>query len=156
MQFRLRDATNADLPRIVAIERRAFAHPWAEEAFHRELTLSFSRIVLGVTDQNDLGGYLCRWLIADECHILNVAVDTKYRRQGLGELLMREAIAEAVAKRVAIVTLEVRRSNTAARCLYRKLAFEERRLRKNYYGQGEDAIVMERRLTLTTKNRTSF
>jgi len=41
------------------------------------------------------------------------------------------------------VTLEVRRSNVAARSLYRKLSFEERRLRSNYYGPGEDAIVME-------------
>ena len=59
---------------------------------------------------------------------------------------MGEAIAEAGVKGVAIVTLEVRRSNLAARNLYRKLNFAERRIRKNYYGPGEDAIVMERRL----------
>lgn len=146
LRFIVRDATQGDLPRIVAIERRAFDHPWAEEAFRRELTLSFSRTLLGITDKDDLAGYLCRWLVADECHILNVAVDPGYRRRGLGEILMRSAITEAEAKKVAMVTLEVRRSNTAARCLYRKLNFEERRLRKNYYGAGEDAIVMERHI----------
>jgi ribosomal-protein-alanine N-acetyltransferase len=45
-----------------------------------------------------------------------------------------------------VVTLEVRRSNLAARHLYRKFDFEERRLRRHYYGPGEDAIVMELRL----------
>ena len=57
--------------------------------------------------------------------------------------LMAEAIREAKAKNIRLVTLEVRRSNVAASSLYRKLNFEERRLRTNYYGPGEDAIVME-------------
>lgn len=59
---------------------------------------------------------------------------------------MVEAINEAKAKDIRMMTLEVRRSNVAARSLYRKLNFEERRLRSNYYGPGEDAIVMELRL----------
>jgi ribosomal-protein-alanine N-acetyltransferase len=59
---------------------------------------------------------------------------------------MEEAIGEARREHARFVTLEVRRSNVAARGLYRKLEFEERRLRKNYYGSGEDAIVMELRL----------
>jgi ribosomal-protein-alanine N-acetyltransferase len=149
-EFRVRDATAADLSQMVAIERRCFDHPWAAEAFRRELTLSFSRMLLAVAQNGDLAGYLCRWLVADECHILNVAVDLPYRQRGLGAILMREAIAEAESKAVAIITLEVRRSNTPARHLYRSLDFEERRLRKNYYGAGEDAIVMERRLPQTT------
>jgi ribosomal-protein-alanine N-acetyltransferase len=57
--------------------------------------------------------------------------------------LMVEALDEAKAKNARFVTLEVRRSNVAARSLYRKLRFQEQRLRMNYYGPGEDAIVME-------------
>ena len=56
---------------------------------------------------------------------------------------MLDAITEAIVKEAHFVTLEVRRANLAARALYRKLKFEERRLRKNYYGPGEDAIVMD-------------
>ena len=55
-------------------------------------------------------------------------------------------IAEDVENEAVIATLEVRRSNLAARGLYRKFQFEERRLRRNYYGPGEDAIVMELKL----------
>lgn len=88
-------------------------------------------------------GFLCRWLVADECHILNIAVHPGIRRMGVGGELMAEVIAESKAKNIHLVTLEVRRSNLAARGLYRKFDFQERRLRKNYYSFGEDAIVME-------------
>ena len=93
-----------------------------------------------------LVGFLCRWLVADECHILNIAVDPDYRRRGVGFFLLDSTIAEAISKQATCVTLEVRRANFAARQLYRKLKFEERRLRKHYYGPGEDAIVMELQL----------
>jgi ribosomal-protein-alanine N-acetyltransferase len=84
--------------------------------------------------------------VADECHVLNVAVHPDHRRFGLGARLLEATIAEARQKCADVVTLEVRRSNLAARRLYRKLDFEERRLRRHYYGPGEDAIVMELRL----------
>ncbi len=86
---------------------------------------------------------MVRWLVADELHILNIAVDPASRHAGIGTRLMEEAVNEARAKRVDVITLEVRRANLAARSLYRKFKFEERRLRKNYYAPGEDAIVME-------------
>jgi [ribosomal protein S18]-alanine N-acetyltransferase len=147
MTASVREATVRDLPRILEIERLAFAQPWSLDSFRRELMLPFSRIMVAAPAQveadGQLAGFLCRWLVADECHILNVAVHPELRREGIGMALMAEAIHEAKAKRIRLVTLEVRRSNVAARSLYRKLNFEERRLRSNYYGPGEDAIVME-------------
>jgi ribosomal-protein-alanine N-acetyltransferase len=138
------------LPRILEIERLAFPQPWSLDSFKRELMLPFSRIMVATQAQpvreearSQAVGFLCRWLVADECHILNVAVHPELRRHGIGMTLMAEAIDEAKAKDIRIVTLEVRRSNVAARSLYRRLNFEERRLRTNYYGPGEDAIVME-------------
>jgi ribosomal-protein-alanine N-acetyltransferase len=94
-----------------------------------------------------IAGYLCRWLVADEVHILNVAVHPDRRRHGIGQLLMREALREARACAAEAVTLEVRRSNTGARRLYEGLGFEEVGVRRNYYGRGEDALIM--RLVLT-------
>ncbi|MBF6569285.1 MAG: ribosomal protein S18-alanine N-acetyltransferase [Candidatus Binataceae bacterium] len=152
----IRNATPRDLQRIFEIERLAFPHPWSLESFRRELALPFSRLITAEADQQNadaenegnLAGFLCRWLIAEECHILNVAVHPEMRRMGIAAQLMAEAIAESKAKKIELVTLEVRRSNFAARNLYRKFNFEDRRLRRNYYGLGEDAIVME--LTLET------
>lgn len=171
----IRDANPNDVGQIVKLERLAFSQPWSAEAFAHELSLPFSRTIVATTASDldpgrtsvrltswggsvgernpvtgvgeSLIGFLCRWLVADECHILNIAVHPEARREGIGTLLMGEAIAEAIAKKTAIITLEVRRSNIAARGLYRNLRFEERRVRKNYYSPGEDAIVMERRLS---------
>jgi [ribosomal protein S18]-alanine N-acetyltransferase len=149
MRLKIRNATNRDLAQIVEIERLSFDNPWSRESFLRELSLPFSRTTVAITTNGAseaIVGYLCRWLVADECHILNVAVHPTARRIGIGDHLMADAIGEAKREKARFVTLEVRRSNFAARSLYRKLSFEERRLRKNYYGSGEDAIVMELRL----------
>jgi len=147
MELLIRDATSGDLGRICEIESLCFSQAWSLGAFQRELSLPFSRLAVA-TPAEDSGvavGFLCRWLVADESHILNIAVHPAMRRMGIGTELMRLAIAEAKAKHIHLVTLEVRRSNLAARSLYRKFGMEERRLRRNYYAAGEDAIVMELR-----------
>jgi [ribosomal protein S18]-alanine N-acetyltransferase len=149
MGVQIRDATHRDLPRILEIERLAFPTPWSLNSFKRELTLPFSRLTVAtvpINHDNSAAGFLCRWLVADECHILNVAVHPNHRRVGIGAELIKLAIAEARARDATVVTLEVRRTNLPARQLYRKFEFEERRLRRHYYGVGEDAIVMELRL----------
>jgi len=146
MAIHIRDATVRDLPRIIEIERLAFPSPWTLASFERELTLPFSRIMVALpAESREIAGFLCRWLIADECHILNIAVYPDSRRLGIGSVLMGESINEARSAGAGVVTLEVRRSNLAARQLYRKFEFKERRLRRHYYGPGEDAIIMELR-----------
>jgi ribosomal-protein-alanine N-acetyltransferase len=144
----IRDATYNDLPRVLDIERLSFPQPWSLASFRRELSLSFSRLMLAVMDGDGdsvgpVAGYLCRWLVAGESHILNVAAHPDFRRCGVGTALMAEAVTEARTRRASLMILEVRRSNLEARRLYRKFGFEERRLRRNYYGPGEDALVME-------------
>jgi ribosomal-protein-alanine N-acetyltransferase len=139
------DAKHEDLADIVRIERLCFSQPWSRGSFERELTLPFSRLAIARLESGT-SGFLCRWLIAQECHILNIAVHPDLRRHGIGSRLLSWAVAEAQAKGATFITLEVRRSNLAARSLYRKFQFEERRLRRNYYGPGEDALVMERRV----------
>ena len=162
MVVEIRDAIARDLARICEIERMAYSTPWSLKSFERELTLPFSKILVanlrptksvpqGEPAPDGLVGFLCRWLVADECHILNVAVHSEYRRHGVGFFLLNSTIAEAVSKQASCVTLEVRRANVAARQLYRKLKFEERRLRKHYYGPGEDAIVMELQLPVASR-----
>lgn len=159
MAIQIRDASADDLPRIIEIEQAAFPTPWSIASFERELTLPFSRIIVALSgdlgdapaadplppDRETIVGFLCRWLIADECHVLNIAVRPDQRRNGVATQLISAAIAEARDSGAEVVTLEVRRSNLAARQLYRKFDFEERRLRRHYYGPGEDAIVMELR-----------
>ena len=87
MAIHIRDATARDLPRILEIERLCFPAPWTLASFQRELTLPFSRIMVAIPEADagaSIAGFLCRWLIADECHILNIAVHPDSRRLGIG------------------------------------------------------------------------
>src|SRR6266404_6685446 len=136
-----------DLRQVLAIERSSFDNPWSSALFLQELRIPFSRILVvrppGGADE-PVVGYLCRWFVADEIHVLNIAVHPAHRGRGIGAILLGEALREARAGHAEAVTLEVRRSNEAARRLYASFEFEEVGVRRNYYGRGEDALIMRR------------
>ena len=135
-----------DLPEVMEIERRSFPQPWTPGLFLHELKVPFSRTTLlrACNGTRATLGYICRWLVGDEVHVLNIAVHPEYRGQGLGRRLVESVIAEADQAGARLVTLEVRRENAEARGLYRKLGFVDAGVRRNYYGRGEDAIIMSR------------
>ena len=81
--------------------------------------------------------------MATEAHIVNIAVRRPYRRQGIGELLLRSLIETALAKKASIITLEVRASEDIARSLYLKYGFNIEGVRRGYYlDNREDAVIM--------------
>jgi ribosomal-protein-alanine N-acetyltransferase len=93
--------------------------------------------------QQLLAGFVGTWYMVDEAHIVSVGVRTEYRGQGIGELLLIGAIAQAIDMGMTSTTLEVRVSNQIAKSLYRKYGFTERGLRKGYYSDDrEDAAIM--------------
>ena len=93
--------------------------------------------------QDFITGFLGTWYMVDEAHIISVGVRGAFRGSGIGELLVIAAIEQAMDRRAAVVTLEVRPSNMAAINLYRKYGFKEKGLRKGYYADNrEDALIM--------------
>lgn len=138
----LRRATAEDLPTLLEIERRAFAAPWPEGAFARELELPQAEVWIAETEDGPLG-YLDLWLLVGEVEILNVAVDPVARRQGLGVALVSHAIQRANDVEASSIFLEVRRSNAGAVALYQRCGFHQVGLRKRYYqDNAEDAVLM--------------
>jgi len=133
-----------DLPEVLEIERRSFPQPWTPGLFLHELKVPFSRTTLirASNGTRTTLAYVCRWLVGDEAHILNLAVHPDHRGRGLGRRLVELVVQEAQAAGARLVTLEVRRENAPARSLYRKLGFVDTGQRRNYYGRGEDAIIM--------------
>jgi [ribosomal protein S18]-alanine N-acetyltransferase len=82
-------------------------------------------------------------MVAAEAEILNVAVSPEFRRQGIGQLLIDYALAEARSAGAKKVFLEVRESNVAARALYARLGFSEAGRRRGYYRNPvEDALLL--------------
>ncbi|MBI4515932.1 MAG: ribosomal protein S18-alanine N-acetyltransferase [Deltaproteobacteria bacterium] len=149
MELRVDPMQAEDLPQVLEIERQSFPQPWTAGLFLHELKLPFSRTLLlrSCNGSPAALGYICRWLVAEEVHILNVAVHPDYRGRGFGRLLVETIIHEARTAGARLVTLEVRRHNAAALRLYRKLGFAEKGVRRNYYGRGDDAIIMTRELS---------
>ena len=90
----------------------------------------------------ELFGFVVAWLVADELHILTIAVDAGRRRCGVGRHLMDHAIRFAKHAGARLVLLEVRSGNLAATQLYRSLGFSRVRVRTGYYRDGEDAVEM--------------
>jgi ribosomal-protein-alanine N-acetyltransferase len=141
----LRPMEAADLEAVLAIERRAFRQPWSRAFFEKELGASQARLVVALAD-DAIAGYTCRWRVADEVHLLNVAVGPESRGLGIGRRLVEAVIEEGRATGARVVYLEVRAGNVVARRLYRDLGFRALGIRRAYYGPGQDAIVMELRL----------
>jgi len=87
-------------------------------------------------------GFVGLWLMMGEAHIVTLAVRGSRRRCGLGELLLIRAIDVATANGQEVITLEVRRNNDAAISLYEKYGFTRAGLRRRYYENAEDAVIM--------------
>ena len=132
----------ADLPQVVAIERRAFTTPWSLAMFVLELSKP-SGVCLAAEVENELVGYLICSRYDTVWHVMNVAVDTDRRRRGIASALIA-ALLERVGDD-AQVTLEVRKSNTGALALYEGFGFRSAGVRPRYYADnGEDAVIMWR------------
>jgi ribosomal-protein-alanine N-acetyltransferase len=88
-------------------------------------------------------GFVGVWLIAEEAHIVTIAVREGYRRRGVGELLLIAAIELALMNERDMISLECRVSNDAAIALYDKYGFQRLGIRPHYYSDNrEDAIIM--------------
>lgn len=139
----IRDLAYADLPRVIALERRAFPTPWSLAMFVLELSKS-SGICLAALHDGGLVGYLICSRYDTVWHVMNVAVDVDHQHKGVASALLAE-LYERAADDKARFTLEVRRSNRVAIHLYEREGFRAAGLRRRYYqDNGEDALVMWR------------
>ena len=139
----IRRLTYADLPQVVAIERRAFPTPWSLAMFVLELSRA-SGICLAAFAGGELVGYLVCSRYDTVWHIMNVAVDPDRRRHGIASTLLTR-LFERVDDPDAQYTLEVRRSNAGAMALYERFRFRAAGVRRRYYADnGEDAVLMWR------------
>jgi ribosomal-protein-alanine N-acetyltransferase len=113
--------------------------------FDNELARAWARVWVARKSPSDRDplGFLLAWAVADELHLINLAVHPDQRRLGAGSALVRTLVEHASAERVRLVLLEVRRSNRAAIRLYRAHGFTAMGIRRRYYADNsEDAIEM--------------
>ncbi len=141
---RLGDA--ADLDAVLAIEEASFNNPTTRQWYESELQRPEVCFVFVIrTRQARVAGFCAFWRVVDQIHINNLAIDPAWRRRGLGRRLLAAVLAEAEAMGAPHVTLEVRRSNSAALALYEGAGFNIVGVRSGYYTHPiEDALILSR------------
>jgi [ribosomal protein S18]-alanine N-acetyltransferase len=143
LDLEIRRLTYADLPQVIAIERRAFPTPWSLAMFVLELSKPSGICLAGLLDGRIVGYLVCSrydtvW------HVMNVAVDVRLLRQGIATALL-ERLFDMADKPNEQYTLEVRTSNEAAIRLYERFDFRAAGRRRAYYHDNrEDALIMWR------------
>lgn len=144
----VRPMTMEDLEQVVAIDRNSFPTPWSEDAFRYELIKkrnSVCRVAERRAPEEDAEviASIVVWLVLDEVHIATLAVKPGYRRQRIAQQLLARTLIECAQQGAKQALLEVRKSNQAARSLYRKFDFKAVGLRRGYYQDThEDAVLM--------------
>jgi ribosomal-protein-alanine N-acetyltransferase len=142
-ELEIRQLAYADLPQVIAIERRAFPTPWSLAMFVLELSKP-SGICLAALEDGELIGYLVCSRYDTVWHLMNIAVDPSRQRQGIATKLL-ERLFEQGDKPREQYTLEVRTSNEAAIRMYERFGFRAAGRRRAYYHDNrEDALIMWR------------
>lgn len=130
------------LPSVLRIEGLVYPRPWSEDLFLGELAYR-SRSYVVARVGSAVVGYAGLLVIADDGHVTTVAVDPRWRRQGVATRMLLEVCRQGVARGCEQLTLEVRASNRGAQELYRHFGFAPAGIRKGYYADDqEDAIIM--------------
>jgi ribosomal-protein-alanine N-acetyltransferase len=143
----LQTASSAHAAVMAEIHRAAFppAESWSRDVvlLQLELPTTFGFV-------HSRGGMILARVAADEAEILTLAVHPAKRRQGLGAALLRAAMRRAAALGATSMFLEVAVTNRAARDLYAAHGFAESGLRRRYYTDGSDALVLRSTLPMDT------
>jgi len=137
-------SSSDDLAAIAELQRRSFTNPWGADSIQWELAnTDVARLYVAYAPDGTVVAYCACWLIFDELHINSLAVDERMRRRGIARRLLREVFRDAVGAGARSATLEVRRSNEAARRLYLALGFAVDAVRRDYYQlPREDALIL--------------
>ena len=161
----IRKWTPNDSPSVAELEKICFKYPWSAEMVEETASgdnfcgfvavdgESVSESAGGsgknVADaassdgqKNEIVGYAGAVFASDVADVALVAVSPSHVRKGYAFGLVTALCEELFSRGVAFVYLEVRKSNIAAVKLYDKCGFKPVGIRKKYYEDAEDAIVM--------------
>ena len=135
----------ADLAEVLCIEQACFLRAWTSEHFLAEIGSERGIPVVAELDGRVVG-YLCLTVLLDEAEILDVAVDPTLQGRGIGAQLVQWACDEAIQRGARLLLLEVRATSQPAIALYERFGFQRSGLRKAYYEDNIDAILMDKKL----------
>ncbi len=135
--------TANDCRELAELDKKCFSVPWSEQSFLEETKNQLATYLLA-KENGKILGYCGFWRVSGEAQVTNIAVLPEYRRNGIGKRLAEEMLK--ICADDEQIVLEVRKSNSAAISLYKRLGFIEAGIRKCFYHDPEeDGITMLRR-----------
>jgi len=139
-------ASPDEIDAVLAVEQASFSNPWTREMYLAELeNRGVSFCFLARDHERRVVGFCSFWRVLDELHINNLAVLPEFRRAGVASALLTYVLREGAKLGARRATLEVRRSNDAARLLYERFGFSIAGVRRAYYTNPiEDALILWR------------
>ncbi len=136
----------SDLNEIKDVLLLDFDDFWSVSILETELINPNSKYIMAKIN-NKIVGFAGIWKAVDDVHITNIVTAKKFRRQNIGSVLLTNLIQMAKEEKgITSITLEVNSTNIPAQRLYEKFGFKVVGLRKKYYNNTEDAIIMTREL----------
>jgi ribosomal-protein-alanine N-acetyltransferase len=139
-------APSSDCEALAALHKRCFDTAWDAQSFAQ--LLSAGAVALVANENEVRCGFILTRVAADEAEILSLGVPPGSRRRGLGKALVSVAAGDAAKRGANTMFLEVSAENRAALTLYKSVGFTEAGRRRDYYGVGDDAIVLRAGLPL--------
>jgi [ribosomal protein S18]-alanine N-acetyltransferase len=133
-----------DVAAIQTIEQVSYPKPWSAAVFQSEIEMARrgERHYVVARRDGQLVGYAGLMFVVGDAHVTNIACAPAQQRSGVATRLLAELAWEAIRRECSALTLEVRVSNVGAQALYSRFGFAPVGVRKNYYENVEDAIVM--------------
>jgi len=145
IRVHIRWMVRRDMTEVLEIERESFEFPWTEEEFTHSLR---QRNCIGMVAEHrgEVVGFVIYELGKNKIQLINLAVASRYRRQGVGTQLTAKLIGKLSYQHRNRITFEIRETNLGAQLFFRTIGFRATQVLHNYYEEmNEDAYLMQYR-----------
>lgn len=135
-----------DLDKIIVLENDLYKKPWNKNQFKYEIEENEFSYSFILEDDGTLIGYYIFWKLFENANITKVSIAREFQGRGLANILLLDCLKRIKLLECEVVDLEVRVSNFKAVNLYKKHEFIQTHVRKGYYEDGEDALILEKKI----------
>lgn len=140
-KFQISTMTLKDFENIQDIFTSDFDSFWSPSILKQELLCDNSYFIVA-KNKSEIIGFAGFKALLDTADLMNIVVKKSYRNQGIGSLLLKELMHLFYSFSLSSLYLEVNENNFPAIRLYQKFGFKKIDVRKNYYPNHQNAIIM--------------
>ena len=131
---------------VVSLEERHLEETLGFEMLQAELHNKYAYFYVAL-DNEIVIGYIGAWIIEGTTDMINFVVDERYQHQGIGQALIKKIIEDSINNNSKEILLEVRDKNIQAIKFYQLQGFKEIAIRKEYYKNKDNALILRKELS---------